>query len=670
MPYKIDKKKCKQSDGDAGTHVLSYTDGKGKDHENCHTSKKGAQGQIAAIEGDNLAETDEDAVDEALIREYIREKLLLSESTYRGALSQDAAAAKLKELAISIPDLSGDQVDRVVFSSKGARLHTKDFYQQPPPSQAAAAKQLAVAFVKAINPDAKIDESQIKINTGEDTAISRSYARHLVTFPPPIDDSISIVFASQAAGGARGGGYGYEQELFQALEAQQILHSPDTADAAKVDVFVSYTDETGEQQVAAIEAKKQNAKFGEPTMRYNFKSPKGFTIPPTARSKENSEATAALLNSKTSRDVLSAWMKALKDSYDNAAKIWNGKQENKKNKVKPRMTDWSRVSIDVYNIMKAEKKAGRFPFTTTKDIPADASRITSYYQKKNAHYIQIQGKGLYIFSNGVDPLGIQEMLKQAGGKALPEFTTSGAMAKATASVKISVQTSSGKILRAVGELSMKDIPESSFSFDNPEDIKQLAEWLESRFKKAIEAGEVSPDEEPEISVDVQVDQGISGEEVPARLGSNPVMTEASVRLMIRQRLMEDLSRADRKEIERMFKKSLTAVGTRKILNKEIEKTAGKMIKKELDSTDTRKMIDKSFKKQFDKELKDALGVSFFGNPGKINKFVIDEIHKEVDKILGDAATRELVVQICKDVIIKLYRELSYSYQPVIQRLKV
>ena len=59
MPYKIDKKKCKQSDGDAGNHVLSYTDGKGKKHNNCHTSKKGAQGQIAAIEGDNLAETDD-----------------------------------------------------------------------------------------------------------------------------------------------------------------------------------------------------------------------------------------------------------------------------------------------------------------------------------------------------------------------------------------------------------------------------------------------------------------------------------------------------------------------------------------------------------------------------------------------------------------------------------
>lgn len=50
MPYSIRKQDCKQSDGDSGSYVLSYTDKKGKKHRNCHTSKKKAQGQIAAIE--------------------------------------------------------------------------------------------------------------------------------------------------------------------------------------------------------------------------------------------------------------------------------------------------------------------------------------------------------------------------------------------------------------------------------------------------------------------------------------------------------------------------------------------------------------------------------------------------------------------------------------------
>ena len=54
MPYKIKKRSCTQSDGDKGTYVLSYTSDKGKKYNNCHTSKKKAQGQIAAIEAESV----------------------------------------------------------------------------------------------------------------------------------------------------------------------------------------------------------------------------------------------------------------------------------------------------------------------------------------------------------------------------------------------------------------------------------------------------------------------------------------------------------------------------------------------------------------------------------------------------------------------------------------
>lgn len=54
MPYKIRKSKCKQSDGTSGSYVLSYKDKKGKRHKACHTSKRKAKGQIAAIEMESL----------------------------------------------------------------------------------------------------------------------------------------------------------------------------------------------------------------------------------------------------------------------------------------------------------------------------------------------------------------------------------------------------------------------------------------------------------------------------------------------------------------------------------------------------------------------------------------------------------------------------------------
>jgi hypothetical protein len=51
MPYNIRKQDCTQSDGDKGKYVLYYKTKKGKKVSNCHTSRKKAQGQIAAIEG-------------------------------------------------------------------------------------------------------------------------------------------------------------------------------------------------------------------------------------------------------------------------------------------------------------------------------------------------------------------------------------------------------------------------------------------------------------------------------------------------------------------------------------------------------------------------------------------------------------------------------------------
>lgn len=50
MPYTIRKSKCKQTDGDQGRYVMSYTDNKGRKHRNCHTSRAKARAQISAIE--------------------------------------------------------------------------------------------------------------------------------------------------------------------------------------------------------------------------------------------------------------------------------------------------------------------------------------------------------------------------------------------------------------------------------------------------------------------------------------------------------------------------------------------------------------------------------------------------------------------------------------------
>ena len=127
-------------------------------------------------------------------------------------------------------------------------------------------------------------------------------------------------------------------------------------------------------------------------------------------------------------------------------------------------------------------------------------------------------------------------------------------------------------------------------------------------------------------------------------GTVTPLAERIVRGMIRRSLLnEELTRTDRKEVEKL---------------------ARKMIEK--DRAEQKKVA----RKEAEAEIKKALGVSFFGYKGKINKFVVDSIHEEVNKWLKDKATRQEIGEITKDVMVKLYRELSFNSSRTIGRIKI
>ena len=111
MPYTIRKQKCKQSDGDTGSYVLSYADNSGKKHSNCHTSKKKAQGQIAAIEGQWEADetgAEEEVMTERLLREMVREMMTEAPRGKDKATKGDKAPKELK------PIIKADQQTAVI----------------------------------------------------------------------------------------------------------------------------------------------------------------------------------------------------------------------------------------------------------------------------------------------------------------------------------------------------------------------------------------------------------------------------------------------------------------------------------------------------------------------------------------------------------------------------
>jgi len=117
-----------------------------------------------------------------------------------------------------------------------------------------------------------------------------------------------------------------------------------------------------------------------------------------------------------------------------------------------------------------------------------------------------------------------------------------------------------------------------------------------------------------------------------------------LRSVIRESLlMEELTRSDKVEVGR-------------IIRKEIDKDRAKQ--------------KKVARTEAEEEIKKALGVSFFGSKGKINKFVVDAIHSEVTKLINKGQTRDDIAKITKDVIKKLYKELAVAQAPVIDRIKV
>ena len=124
-----------------------------------------------------------------------------------------------------------------------------------------------------------------------------------------------------------------------------------------------------------------------------------------------------------------------------------------------------------------------------------------------------------------------------------------------------------------------------------------------------------------------------------------------LRYTIREMLLvEELSVADKKAIEAIAKKQATMAIKRDSLDK--------------------KEVEKLAKKQAEDAIKKALGKTFMGTKGDINKFVSDVTQDAAEEWLKDKVTQQQVADITKKVIKKLYRELAVSYPGLIDRIKV
>jgi hypothetical protein len=138
---------------------------------------------------------------------------------------------------------------------------------------------------------------------------------------------------------------------------------------------------------------------------------------------------------------------------------------------------------------------------------------------------------------------------------------------------------------------------------------------------------------------------MGGVETSGKIVAGPLLAHKIRRILTLERaLNEELTRADKKEVDRMIAKRI-----------------------EKDRTEQKKII----RKEIESELKSSLGTSFFGNPGKVRKAIEEIARAELSREMGRGSKmEEQVVEITKKIIKKLYREISHAYNPVIDRIKL
>ena len=110
-----------------------------------------------------------------------------------------------------------------------------------------------------------------------------------------------------------------------------------------------------------------------------------------------------------------------------------------------------------------------------------------------------------------------------------------------------------------------------------------------------------------------------------------------------------------------------------IIENTLRKLVSSLLNEELTKTDKRE-IERIAKKQAKaivaSELETALGASFFGTKGKVNKFVSDEIDKRFSKGRRDPHFADTVETICKEILKKFHRDMALKYPQMVDRIKI
>jgi len=648
MPYKKRKQKCKQSDGTPGSYVLSYTTKKGEKRSACHTSQKKMQGQIAAIEAE-ADESEEEVLAE--VRAYVR---MLLEKVYYDADGNPIAVnseieamiqAYQKEKAAETEKqrASSARIDRGAL--KGAMFARKSDAEGIPSSDWVSALRLGYK-TKALPKDVRdlIGNETFQETLADFIGVPVAEIQGLATRDwksrsegKKPDDAAALAAMSSGVkewlAGAANEALAGERVSQRREELRQLRNSlkNDGISDSAVKQVIDLTEEMVRTGIGdnfmgqTIRALSKLSEDEVSQLRGQSLSVGDGSIPKTEGFEALFDIAEGSRNENLGRGEILAYY-----YFDNVnpPDFASGEHD----------LVVSGVDTHVKNLTGGKDKAEYegIPNQSKKKIMESPEFSADLDADILANFVKVFKGGKNIAGANVRDWAVKFANDQAtAGKKTPQ-EASDEMKAFLEQLFENLQTAAR--VYAVGT--------------EAQCLYFIGDTLTYKMRPASEMYFYSTDAAA-TNVTMRADKALNMERASIQTAfekldklAETTVAESIIRGLVKESLLtEELNGSDKSEIKRM-------------------------IKKELEGPSNRREIDKAFKKKFDAELKKALGSSFFGTPGKINKFVADEIQKEVEKHLGSAANREVVVRICKDVMVKLYRELSFSYKPLIDRMKV
>ena len=647
--------------------------------------------------GGGATEEEEDPMGEALLRKWVQETLL--EKSSAKLLKKDLSAELMRKIsALNLPevlsDITWDKSAPINFIG-GDNIRFRVGHRSRADRDSVTNKLLPVLKSKA---------EQLGLVPG---SIKKSKAQATIEANFQKDPSTTVKFLVKPGGAMSSADLGdiYEgniTDLFKLILSlggypDEMVHFEAAGSGHGSDIQISAMAKS--KPLFKMEAKNTTVpELGSRAMAYDTSEDR-YVVKPTSQNAATEakspgitqlfqdaldEGTVVL--TKLDAPNRAAIIKAVLDRVDAAVK-WGGEKDPFVNLVPSRDTQSMDKVIFRYDpapflvgpnlaefgpdtwvgeIILEEFRKAVWP-GNTKDAtaPVSVDGVGDYYALKGDDFIQIAEKGLYSLKNdwqlGIAP-SFQSSLSDSSVKLRMRLRPNNLTFRAGITVGSNWISESDVNLTSPSRLVKGEIGASSLDDDATLVAQMLAASLGldleemltqidfettpmSELIRLYGSGEETPSSwppEPERDIDEGIKKYAKSQMrlMEARQYANSQLSILKERLIV-----EELSGADRSEIKRM-------------------------IKKEIEGTANKREIEKAFSKKFEKELKKALGASFLGTPGKINKFVVDQIYDEVNKWLADTATRNEIAEITKQVLVKLYRELSFSSPTIIKRIKV